>query len=166
MTELKTEFNPEELGDAKSPRQKKIDERVWYCVENVLDQEALEIARLGASPRLIAYIAAMNLKLPTEQIVHFKLLPVILGYAELGIPKEITEILISKSIESGDIKIAQKAAKIAGRELSIEEISQFDDFLYKAAAAKAGLLEAKKRVSAILEEIEGNLQQIVTGSSD
>lgn len=132
----------------------------------MLDGLALEFARLGATPKLLEFFAATYLRMPTEQIVHFKLLPVILGYAELGIPKEITEILISKCIESGDINTARKAAKIAGRKLSAEEIIRFDDFIIKAAEANAESLKTKEKVLATMGEIKKDLRQIASGYND
>ena len=158
--EFKIKTPVDKVSSAETSRQKLIDELVLFCAENAVDRIALEFARLGASSKMREFVVSTYLSMPSEQIKHFKLLPVMLGYAELGISSETMELIVKKSLEIGDIRVAIKAAKLAGRELAAEEIEKFRPVAIEAVEVRKQLTEFEKKCIPHLERIAENLEHL------
>lgn len=156
--EIKTPMD--EVSSAETPRQRLVDELVIFCAENAVDRMALEFARLGASTKMREFLVLTYLRMPSEQIKHFKLLPTMLGYAELGISPETAELLSKKSIEMGNIRVAKRAIELAGRELTAEEIKEFMPVAIEAVEARRQLTELEKKCIPHLERIMEGLEHL------
>ncbi len=140
-----------------------IDELFDVCIEEGLERICLQLADLGISKKKIDLMIEIYLNAEDAVLEESAILKKCLNLAQKGASARSVELIIAKCLKLGKLENLPVLLKIAGRELTVEEIESIHKHIPAWIEMKSKFDQGTQNLNTSLERFHDSLVSVKKG---